>query len=324
MMTNTLLLHWAALPTAFFLDLCLGDPSHGHPVRLMGRAIVWAEPLCRRLPLSPLLAGACFASLLVLSTFALGLVVVTLAWLIHPFLGFLVECVLLFYCLSARSLAQAALEIQLLLRHGKVDMARIAVSQIVGRDVDQYDANDIARATVETVAENVVDGVLAPLFFAMLGGAPLALTYKMVNTLDSMVGYKNERYLLFGRFAARLDDAAGWLPARLGVAIICLAAAFLSGMSARQAWRTAIREGHHHSSPNAGFAEAAFAGALSRRLNGPNFYGGGLVDKPWLGANFAPVRRDDIFRACRLMLATSTAGALLAIWARLALLVWLA
>jgi cobalamin biosynthesis protein CobD len=149
--------------------------------------------------------------------------------------GFVVETVLLFYCLSARSLGQAAMEIHTLLAAGEVDRARSQVAMIVGRDVERYQADDIARATVETVAENVVDGVLSPLFFAALGGAPLAMAYKMVNTLDSMVGYKNPRYLLFGRAAARIDDAANFLPARLAVPLIALAARLTAGLAARRA-----------------------------------------------------------------------------------------
>lgn len=322
-MTDTaLFLHWAALPSAFFLDLCLGDPPHRpHPVRLMGRAITWAEPRFRRAFVSPFFAGLAFASALISATFAVAYGVTRLCWLLHPALGFLVETVLLFYCLSARSLAAAALEIHVLLRRGRVDFARAAVGLIVGRDVDRYDAPDIARATVETVAENTVDGVLAPLFFAALGGAPLALAYKMINTLDSMVGYKNERYLLFGRAAARIDDAANWLPARLAVPVISIAALFLSDLSAPRALRTALAEGRNHTSPNAGLSEAAFAGALGVKLNGPNSYGGVLVDKPWIGANFGAATTEDIHRACRLMLGAATLGAFLAVWLRPAALV---
>ena len=219
---------------------------------------------------------------------------------------------LIFYCLSAKSLRQAALKIDRLLAAGEVDRARAQVRMIVGRDVDRYEADDIARATVETVAENVVDGVLSPLFFAALGGAPLALAYKMVNTLDSMVGYKNPRYLLFGRAAARIDDVANFLPARLAVPLIALAAHRVEGASPALALQTARREGKNHSSPNAGYPEAAFAGALGVRLNGPNVYHGVLVDKPYLGAAFGPVTRAHIARACRLMTLTALAGALAA------------
>ena len=307
-----ILLHWATLPCAFLLDLLFGDPpNRPHPVRLMGHLITRAEPWFRNWFTSPLVAGAFFAPALILAAFGTGLAFTWLAWLIHPLLGFSVESILLYYCLSAKSLYQAGMEIHTLLAQNQVDEARSAVRMIVGRDVSQYGGDDIARATVETVAENSVDGVLAPLFFAALGGAPLALAYKMTNTLDSMVGYKNERYLYFGRSAARIDDVANWLPARLSLAVISLAAALLPNASAGQSWRTARREGSHHSSPNAGYAEAAFAGALSIKLNGPNYYGGVLVDKPWLGKEFAAVQVADIARACRLMLMASVVGTLL-------------
>lgn len=305
-------LHWAALPCAFLLDLLFGDPPNWpHPVRLMGHLITRTEPWFRSVFPSPFVAGAFFAPALILSAFGTGLALTLLTWSIHPLLGFSVESVLLYYCFSARSLNQAGMEIHSLLSQNKVDEARSAVRMIVGRDVSQYGGDDIARATVETVAENSVDGVLAPLFFAALGGAPLALAYKMTNTLDSMVGYKSERYLYFGRTAARIDDVANFLPARLGVIIISLAAALLPNAFTGQAWRTARREGSHHSSPNAGYAEAAFAGALSIKLNGPNYYGGVLVDKPWIGKEFATVQVADIARACRLMLMASIVGTLL-------------
>ena len=307
------LLPWLTLPAAFFLDALIGDPpSLPHPIRWMGRAIEQSEPVWRRTVASERLAGLLFAASLILGCWLVALLVTGLAWKVHSLLGFAVETVLLFYCLSAKSLRQAALEIDRLLAAGEVDRARAQVRMIVGRDVDRYEADDIARATVETVAENVVDGVLSPLFFAALGGAPLALAYKMVNTLDSMVGYKNPRYLLFGRAAARIDDVANFLPARLAVPLIALAAHRVEGASPALALQTARREGKNHSSPNAGYPEAAFAGALGVRLNGPNLYHGVLVDKPYLGAAFGPVTRAHIARACRLMSLTALAGALAA------------
>ena len=307
------LLPWLTLPAAFALDALIGDPpSLPHPIRWMGRAIEQSEPFWRRTVASERLAGLLFAASLILGCWLLALLVTGLAWKVHSLLGFVVETVLLFYCLSAKSLRQAALEIDRLLAAGEVDRARAQVRMIVGRDVDRYEADDIARATVETVAENVVDGVLSPLFFAALGGAPLALAYKMVNTLDSMVGYKNPRYLLFGRAAARIDDAANFLPARLAVPLIALAARRVEGASSRQALDTARREGKNHASPNAGYPEAAFAGALGVRLNGPNVYHGVLVDKPFLGAAFGPVTRAHIARACRLMTWTAVYGGLAA------------
>ncbi len=307
-MTLLEMLPWLALPTAFVLDACCGDPRHlPHPVRWMGRAIEIAEPFFRRLFTRELLAGLAFAVVLILGSWGLAACTVGMSYRIHGVLGFAVETVLLFYCFSARSLAQAGMEIHALLVSGEVDQARGKVAMIVGRDVEQYQADDIGRATVETVAENVVDGVLAPLFFAVIGGAPLAIAYKMVNTLDSMVGYRNRRYVLFGRAAARIDDAANFLPARLAVPLIALAA-WLIGIAGRSALVTAWHEGRQHASPNAGYPEAAFAGALGVQLNGPNTYGGVLVEKPYIGVGLAAVQTYHIHQACRLMFVTSVLG----------------
>lgn len=304
-------LPWLAIPAAFALDAVLGDPRFlPHPVRWMGRAIELAEPLFRKAVKNERLAGLLFALCLILGCWGLAAVITGLAYRLHVFVGFVVETVLLFYCFSARSLGQAGMEIHTLLAAGEVDRARSQVAMIVGRDVEQYQADDIARATVETVAENVVDGVLSPLFFAAIGGAPLAIAYKMINTLDSMVGYKNPRYLLFGRAAARIDDAANFLPSRLSVLVIALAARLTAGLAARRALSTARHEGSHHASPNAGYPEAAFAGALGVRLNGPNFYHGVLVDKPFIGTEGGPVAVHHIKQACRLMTLTSLLGCL--------------
>lgn len=307
------LLPWLALPAAFALDSLLGDPRWlPHPIRWMGKAIEWAEPLFRRRFAGELLAGGLFALSLIVGCWGLSWLVLHLAYRAHGVVGFIVETLMLFYCFSARSLAQAAMEIHTSLSVGQVDAARTQVAMIVGRDVERYQGDDIARATVETVAENAVDGMLSPLFFAALGGAPLALAYKMVNTLDSMVGYKNPRYLLFGRIAARIDDVANFLPARLSVLLIAVAGRLVQGCSSRDAWRTGWREGKNHASPNAGYPEAAFAGALGVQLNGPNFYHGVLVEKPYIGVGLGTVRLEHIPLACRLMRLTALFGCLLA------------
>jgi adenosylcobinamide-phosphate synthase len=304
---------WWVLPAAFCLDLALGDPRVlPHPVRWMGRAIEFCEPRFRRLLKNEVLAGSLFAVFLIIGCWGVATMAMQLAHRIHPVLGWGLEIVLIFFCLSVRSLAAAVMQIHRLLRRGRVDKARRELSMIVGRDVDRYRADDIARAAVETVAENFVDGVLSPLFFTVLGGAPLAVAYKMVNTLDSMVGYKNDRYLHFGRAAARIDDAANFLPARLSVPLIALATQMLSGRHGRRSLVTGFAQGRRHSSPNAGFPEAAFAGALAVKLNGPNTYGGVLVDKPYIGIEFGPVSPSHIRMACRLMTLSSLLGCIAA------------
>ncbi|PIE60338.1 MAG: cobalamin biosynthesis protein CobD [Desulfobulbus propionicus] len=294
------------LPTAFFLDRLIGDPVNlPHPVRWMGQAISFCEPRFRAVCKHELPAGTLFAITLICATFVVCTALVHAASSIHPVIGLILQVIMVFYSLAARSLGQAAEEIYLSLKEGRVELARTQVAMIVGRDVTSYGADDIARATVETVAENYVDGVFSPLVFAAVGGGPLALTYKMINTLDSMVGYKNERYLHFGRAAAKIDDAANYIPARLSILFIGAAAHFLPALNGPQALGLAVSEGARHSSPNAGYPEAAFAGALEVRLNGPNYYGGQLVKKPFIGSRFSSPGVEDIRRSCTLMLGAS-------------------
>jgi adenosylcobinamide-phosphate synthase len=301
------------LPLAFVLDLLIGDPRWlPHPIRWMGAAIARCEPFFRRHIRSPERAGLAFALVLISATVLTADLALDLARRWHPGAGRLLEVILIFYCLSARSLLQAGGDVVEALAGGGVTAGRRMVARIVGRDVRRLTKTGVSRAALESVAENMVDGVLAPLFFAAIGGAPLALGYKMINTLDSMVGYKNERYRQFGRAAARIDDIANWIPARLAVPLTALGA-WILGFDARQAWKTGRREGRRHASPNAGFAEAAFAGALGVRLGGPNIYDGRVVAKPWIGTSLADVRPPDIARAGALMLATSIL-ALMLLW----------
>jgi adenosylcobinamide-phosphate synthase len=308
------------IPAAMALDALVGDPRHlPHPIRWMGLFIEKFEPRFRRLVKNEYLAGTLFALALIIGCWALALLSIHAACNLHPLVGYFLEVVLVFYSLSVRSLHDAAMEIFHLLQKGWTAAAREKLSLIVGRDVDRYETADIARASVETVAENFVDGVLSPLFFAVIGGAPLAMAYKMINTLDSMVGYKNTRYRRFGWAAARIDDLANFVPARLSILIIILASQFFDTGRGRSALRTAINEGANHSSPNAGYPEAAFAGALYVKLNGPNRYGGVLVDKPYIGVDFGSARIDHIRKACELMISATGVGGFIAWGAALAL-----
>ena len=209
------------IPAAFALDMFLGDPRRlPHPVRWMGNAIAATEPGFRKIPVSAVTSGTLFTACLVIGTWALTAFILNLAHALHPALETGLEVVLVFYCLSVRTLNDAALEVFSLLKADQVDAARAKIALIVGRDVEKYQGPDIARAAVETVAENFVDGVLSPLLWAAIGGAPLAMAFKMVSTLDSMVGYKNEKYFHFGKAAARLDDLFNYLPARISMPLI--------------------------------------------------------------------------------------------------------
>jgi len=310
---------WYILPAAFALDIMLGDPRGlPHPVRWMGKAIERLETPFRRLNFNLTFCGMLYAAVLILGTWLLTFLVLAAAHRVHPFLNTLVEIILIYYCISIRSLEDAAMEVKQCLQQKKIQAAREKVAMIVGRDIDNYKEDGLARATVETVAENLVDGVTAPLFFAAIGGAPLALAYKMSNTLDSMVGYKNQTYQQFGKASARIDDFLNYLPARLTVPVVALAAQILSGCGKRSLM-TAVCEGANHASPNAGFPEAAFAGALAVKLNGPNYYNGKLVDKPYIGVRFGNTSTEHIKKACDIMMLASFLWLLVAWGASVAL-----
>jgi adenosylcobinamide-phosphate synthase len=290
---------------AFILDLILGDPRWlFHPVRWMGMAISHMEPIFRRQQLSLVISGAMVASLLILGTWGGVSVLVYSADSVHPVCRQILETLLIYYCISPSSLRKEALAVHDALYSGGLAQARKKVSFIVGRDTEHLSEQGVIRAAVETVAENLVDGVISPLFYAAIGGAPLAMAYRMVNTLDSMVGYRNEKYLKFGKASARIDDIANYIPARISVPIIAFAAQILSG-SGKRAFLTAVREGSDHASPNSGYSEAAFAGALSVKLNGPSIYHGRVVNKPFIGKAFGDVTRNDIRKACDLMFFSS-------------------
>ena len=296
---------WYILPAAFALDIMLGDPHHlPHPVRWLGKAIETLEPPFRRIHPNLTICGALYAVVLILGTWLLTFLILAAAHRVHPLFTTLLEIILIYYSISARSLDDAAMEVEQCLRQKKVQAAKKKVAMIVGRDIDKYKEDGLARATVETVAENLVDGVTAPLFFAAIGGAPLALAYKMANTLDSMVGYKNETYQQFGKASAKIDDVLNYIPARLTVPVMALAAQILAGCGERSLM-TAICEGANHASPNAGYPEAAFAGALAVKLNGPNYYKGKLVEKPYIGVRFGKSSPAHIKKACDLMILSS-------------------
>jgi adenosylcobinamide-phosphate synthase len=274
---------WQKVLCAAVLDAALGDPPYRpHPARLMGRLAVVLENPCRRLVDDEKRAGTLAAALVVSSSLAAAGGLLRLARYVHPRAGDLVSVALLYTSLAARDLCTHALGVERALGAGDLDAARLAVSRMVGRDTTALDAEGVVRATVESVAENTVDGVISPLFYALVGGAPAATAFKAVSTLDSTFGYKNERYTRFGWASARLDDAANYLPARLAVPFIAVAAGAV-GRSPLAVLRTVRDDGRSHASPNAGLAEAGFAGALGVRLGGPVSRDGRLVSVPYMG-----------------------------------------
>ncbi len=297
----------AAIPWGFALDLLLADPEGmPHPVVYMGRAITALEGVLRpRLPKTPrgeLLGGAVLAAALPAGTFAAASGACRAARRLHPAAGFALETLWCWQALALKGLAAESGRVQAELERGDLPAARKAVARIVGRDTEALPAEGVAKAAVETVAENFSDGVAAPLFYLLIGGAPLALAYKAVNTMDSMVGYKNDRYLYFGRAAARLDDAANYLPSRLA-ALCWIGGAFLTGQDGRGAWRIWRRDRRNHASPNSAQTESACAGALGVQLAGPASYFGKRVDKPAIGDPGRHVEPEDIARANRTLYA---------------------
>lgn len=290
---------------AYLLDLILGDPRwFPHPVRGIGYVITKTEQFLRCLKIAERLAGVILAVFIVGGVFLISTGLINLARFIHPTLGTGLSIVLIFTTLSIKSLYQESMKVYWALQKGDILKARKDLAMIVGRDTENLDFVEIVRAGVETVAENTVDGVISPLFFAFLGGAPLALAYKAINTLDSMVGYRNEKYIRFGWASARLDDIANFIPARIAGILMPLAA-FLCGERGFEALKIVLRDGQKHPSPNSGISEAAVAGALGVQLGGLNFYQGKPSPKPTLGDSTRSLTPEDIYRANRIMLVTS-------------------
>ena len=312
----------AAVLGGFVLDLLFGDPTWlPHPVVYMGRAISALERRLRaRLPRTPqgeLLGGAILAFCLPVGTFLLTSLVCLGAAALSPWLGLAVQ---MFWCgqaLAAKGLAQESTRVYRELIKPDLPAARRAVSRIVGRDTQNLTLEGVTKAAVETVAENASDGVIAPLLYMLLGGAPLALTYKAINTMDSMLGYKNEKYLYFGRAAAKLDDVANYLPSRIA-GLLWAAAAALTGNSASGAWKIWRRDRRNHASPNSAQTESACAGALGVQLAGPACYFGEYYDKPTIGDPLRPIEPEDIRRANRMMYAESLLALAIGLAVRLA------
>ena len=300
---------WAVLG-GFVLDALFGDPAWlPHPVVYMGKAISKLEKFLRpRLPKTPqgeLLGGAIVAFCLPVGTFLLTGLVCWGAARLHPLLGLAVQ---MFWCgqaLAARGLVQESTNVYKELKKPDLPGARKAVSRIVGRDTAELTAEGVTKAAVETVAENASDGVIAPLLYMLIGGAPLALTYKAINTMDSMLGYKNEKYLYFGRIPAKLDDAANYLPSRLA-ALLWVAAAAFTHNDAKGAWKIWRRDRRNHASPNSAQTESACAGALGVQLAGPAYYFGEYYAKPTIGDALRPIVPEDILRANQMMYVASS------------------
>lgn len=313
----------AAVVAGFLLDALLGDPRRiPHPIVAMGNAIAWLEPRLRAAfpdtPSGARRAGVVLVAVLCAGSFGATWCLIAVAGLVHPLLGFAVETWLCYRALAACELRRQSMRVVRELTRGGLPAARRAVGMIVGRDTEALDERGVLKAAVETVAENTADGVVGPLVYLIVGGAPLGMLYKAVNTMDSMVGYKNERYLDFGRAAARVDDVLGFVPARLA-ALCMIAAAPVAGLSAKGAWRIWRRDRFNHASPNSAQTESAMAGALGVELAGSAVYFGKLVEKPTMGDATRSIEREDVRRANRLMVLASALSLVVLGGARIAL-----
>lgn len=294
-------LSWQLLPLAYALDLILGDPpAWPHPVRWIGAAISKGETTLRTVFSNDFISGGLLTVSVVGATYAAAGVILGMTWRVSAVAGAAASAWLLYTTLSVRSLAVEARRVAAELEAGDLPRARRALSMIVGRETGELDEPEIVRATVECVAESTVDGVISPLFYAALGGPALALAYKAVNTLDSMIGHKDSRYLRFGRLAAQLDTAVNKPPALLSGLLLPLAAG-LDGLPAGRAFRAAWTDGASSTPSNAAIPEAAMAGALGIRLGGTNRYGSRVVVTPFLGIPVRPLRPEMIERSIRVM-----------------------
>lgn len=272
---------------AVILDWTLGDPAWiPHPVILFGKGIAFFEK-CYNWGGHKVLKGAFTSTFLILLTFVSTFVIMRVAYGIQHYLGVGLEIIALFLGLAGTTLIKEGKAVFAALDRS-LDNGRVQVGRIVGRDTSQLTAQQVKKATLETLAENLSDGVIAPLFWYAVAGIPGLMAYKMINTLDSMIGYKNERYLDYGRIAAKIDDVANWMPARITAYLMCLVS------NEKRSWHFVKRYGKAHSSPNAGYPESALAGILDVRFGGPSNYFGSVVDKPFIGENDREITNGDI------------------------------
>jgi adenosylcobinamide-phosphate synthase len=313
-----------AIICGYILDLIIGDPHWlPHPVRLIGWLIDSGEKLLRKggcnTAKTSYVSGMMLTLSVVAIAFLLPYVLLYLAGTVHPLLSFGLEAIMCYQILATKALKQESMKVYTALQAGNLPAARKNLSWIVGRDTAHLNPAQVTKGAVETVAENLSDGVIAPLLFMLLGGAPLGFLYKAINTLDSMIGYKNEKYLYFGRFAAKLDDVANYIPARIS-AILMFLAVILARYDAKEALRIYRRDRYNHTSPNSAHTEAVTAGALNIQLAGNNYYFGKLVEKPTIGDESRPVEFADIKRVNKLLYLTSCLGLLMGFGVRFIIL----
>ncbi|AOZ94617.1 adenosylcobinamide-phosphate synthase CbiB [Paenibacillus crassostreae] len=303
---------WAA----YLLDLIIGDPRWiPHPVIGMGNGIKRLEKKIRSrvsLPADLKKVGILLPVIIVGGSFLLIWALLKGLYMIHPWIAVVAEVVFIATTIATKGLKDAGMEVYGHLNRGDLPAARKALGMIVGRDTHHLDEPEIVRGTVETVAENIVDAIVSPLFFALIGGAPLAMAYRAVNTLDSMVGYKNDKYINLGWASARLDDIANYIPARI-TGVLLVVSSWLMRLDYKRSVRTIKHDARLHPSPNSGFPESAVAGALGIRLGGENIYHGEVSFRAYMGEGSRPMGKEDIIATVRLMLLSSLLFLLLSV-----------
>lgn len=308
------------LCAAYILDLIIGDPRWlPHPVIGMGKLINLVEKKIRRQVVKPeqlKKAGILLPVVVVGSALLITWALLKGLAMIHPWLALGAEIVLIATTIATKGLKDAGMEVYNHLKHGDLLAARQALGMIVGRDTAHLDEPEVVRGTVETVAENIVDAIVSPLFYALIGGAPLAMAYRAVNTLDSMVGYKNEKYINLGWASARLDDLANYIPARI-TALLLVISSWILRMDYKKSVQTIRHDARLHPSPNSGYPESAVAGALGIRLGGENVYHGVVSFRAYMGEHTRPMNKEDIRLTIKLMLSASLLFLLLS-----ALIIW--
>lgn len=312
-----------ALAAGFLLDLLIGDPRWlYHPVCLIGNTISFLEKKIRKVfpktPKGERTGGFLEVFIICLLSGGIPFLILFAAYRIQPVLGIALETFWCYQLLATKSLKTESMKVYQELKKQDLEKARYAVSMIVGRDTRELTETGVTKAAVETVAENTSDGIVAPMFYMAIGGAWLMFLYKGINTMDSMLGYKNDKYLNFGRYAAKLDDIANYLPARIS-AWLMIAASYIIGLSGSDAARIYKRDRRNHASPNSAQTEAVMAGALQVQLAGNACYFGKLYEKPTIGDDIRPICKEDIPRSNHLMYATAVLGVLVFGGVRLAI-----
>ena len=293
--------------TGYALDLIVGDPySFPHPVRFIGKLISFVEKQIRKMTSSDkgLKIAGFFLWFVVVGVTLGSTSIVLRLFEFNKIAYFAVNTILIYTTLATKCLKDESTKIYKVLKSGDLEKSRIQLSYIVGRDTTNLSEKEIVRATVETVAENTVDGIISPLFYGFIGGAPLAMAYKAINTLDSTVGYKNDKYYYLGYASAKIDDIANYIPARLGVILLSLGS-LLAGFNFKNALKIGIRDRKNHKSPNCALSEGAIAGALGIQLGGTNVYFGKEVYKPTIGDKSREIEIEDIVRTNKIMYSSS-------------------